>query len=61
MADKRLDKRRDAEPSNVFCVRMWFTSGKVFDRVFDDYEIARVFMNYMVNRPKVEDAHLWEL
>lgn len=50
-----------AMSSNIFCVRMWFTSGKIFDRVFDDYDTAREFMNLMINKPRVEDAHLWEL
>jgi hypothetical protein len=47
--------------SGVWCVRMWFSSGSTFDRIFDDYDDARIFMNKMINKPSVEDAHLWEL
>ncbi len=44
-----------------YCVRMWFSSGKVFNRVFDDHDEARLFMNAMIMKPNVENAHLWEL
>lgn len=46
---------------STYCVRVWFTSGKTFNKVFDDYEDARHFSNDMINRKNVDDANLWEL
>lgn len=45
----------------LYCVRMWFTGGKIFDKVFDDYKEARCFQQSMIKNIGVEDAHLWEL
>lgn len=44
-----------------YCVRLLFSSGKVVNTVFDDYEEARLFSNDMIMKPNVEDAHLWKL